>query len=172
MLVVIVAFAAGACKGSAGGDAAGPAAVAVPPGPGVATAPSGGATGMNVVEKPSELPVGGAVHVCWRAVPPGNPFLAKGPFDCGTTVTLVAAPWGSGDVSGTQLLDALAGKPKGKVGEVRIRAEAPGSAPGDPSASMMTAERGDSEFYGKYVVKTDDGAFRVFLDVEVEGGEG
>ena len=123
---------------------------------------------MRVVEKLGELTAGAEVHICWRIVRPGNPFLSSGPFEASAIAELVSAPWGTGDLSGAQLFCAFEARVPGAIREVRIRAERPGAEPGGSSTSLTSVERGEGEFYSEFVVRTDDGALRAFLDIELE----
>ena len=55
------------------------------PGNGVSL-PCPGRFEFKIVTKVGDFQAGASIHVCWRLVEPGNPFLAKGDFDCGSTV--------------------------------------------------------------------------------------
>jgi hypothetical protein len=134
---------------------------------------SGPSVGPAAAEEPviesagMDFEPGAVIHVCWRMAEPGNPFLAKGPFNCETTVKAVDAPFPGGGITGDQLM-AVAEKAvvAGKIKEVRARGLEAGKAADDPGASMMTVDKGSSEFYNSYVGRDKDGRLVIFLDIE------
>ena len=125
------------------------------------------AENIVVQSKTEDFEPGTTVHVCWRMVEPGNPFLVSGEFDCKSKIEAVKAPWGGGGINGDQLI-GIVDRVKGdiKIKEVRIRSLSEGLKATDQSVNMMTVDKGDDEFYNSYVVKDNRGRFAVFLDIE------
>jgi hypothetical protein len=79
----------------------------------------------------------------------------------------VDAPFPGGGITGDQLT-AVAEKAvgSGKIKEVRARSLEEGKAAGDPSAGMMTVDKGPGEFYNNYVGRDKAGRLVIFLDIE------
>ena len=112
---------------------------------------------------------GAAIHVCWRMAEPGNPFAAKGPFNCETTIKAVDAPFSGGGVTGEQLMTVVEKVVEpGKIKEVRVRSLEVGKDAGNPSAGMITVDKDASEFYNNYVGRDKSGRLSIFLDVEAK----
>ena len=125
--------------------------------------------GENMIQaKMEDFDPEASIHVCWRLVRPGNPFLVEGPFDCGATVSAVKAPFPGGGLNGDQLM-AVARKAAGdqRVNEVRVRSLTAGKDAADPGANLMTVDAGPDEFYNNYVGRDGRGRLVIFLDIEL-----
>ena len=122
-----------------------------------------------IAQRAPDIQPGASIAVCWRVVPPGNPFKAAGPFNCGSAIRAVKAPFPGGAVNGDQLM-AVIGQALGaaKIKEVRVRALQAGRDAADPGANLMTVSKGANEFYNNYLGREESGRLVIFLDVEVE----
>ena len=110
---------------------------------------------------------GAVIHVCWRMAEPENPFAAKGPFNCETTIKALDAPFPGGGVTGEQLMTVVEKVVEpGKIKEVRVRGLEAGKEAGNPSASMITVDKDASEFYNNYAGRDKAGRLAIFLDIE------
>jgi hypothetical protein len=129
---------------------------------------AGGETMHLIRERVNDFDPGVRINVCWRRTPPGNPFLAAGPFNCDPVITAVDPPFPGGGVTGEQLMSVVDRVVvEGSVVEVRIRALEAGKDAGDPAAGMMTVNREANEFYNNYVGRDAEGRLVLFLDIEV-----
>ena len=127
--------------------------------------------GENMIQATvGDLEPGVVIHVCWRLIKQGNPFLAEGPFDCGNTVEALDAPFPGGGLNGDQLMSVVE-KAVGtkKIVEVRARGLTAGQDAADPGANMITVDAGANEFFNNYIGRDSQGRFAVFLDIEVQG---
>ena len=126
--------------------------------------------GENMIQATvGDFEPGLVIHVCWRLVKQGNPFLAKGPFHCENTVEAVDATFPGGGLNGDQLMSVVE-KAVGakKVVEVRARELTAGQDVADPGANMITVDAGANEFFNNYVGRDSQGRLAVFLDIEVQ----
>ena len=135
---------------------------------GALTAGAGDAA-PTIKAKVSDFDPGAVIHVCWRHVPPGNPFPAKGPFDCSASIKAVDASFPGGGVNGDQIMSVVEKTVSlDRVVEVRIRGLEAGKPADDPAAGMMSVSRGASEFYNSYVARDDRDRLALFLDIEIK----
>lgn len=127
------------------------------------------AAGSHMIkQRVGDFEPGTVITVCWRKVPPGNPFTASGPFNCQSTIKALKAPFPGGAVNGDQLM-AVVRQALGnvKIKEVRVRALQAGKDAADPGANMMSVSPGKSEFYNNYVGREASGRLVLFLDIEM-----